>query len=69
MSASTELDTRPACNSCGVYLNLRPGFDGKGNGSTVEQRAMGVWYDHPPERFGLTGHTVSVLYPSPEVTL
>lgn len=57
---------RPKC-TCGVYLVVRDGSDGHGNGWTAEQRWCGVWYDHPPIAGGLLGHTSSVLLPSPEL--
>lgn len=63
MSAGTELMERPACNGCGCYLELRPGFDGHGNGYTPEQRSQGIWYDHPPIAGSEIGHTSSVLLP------
>jgi hypothetical protein len=56
---------RPSCTFCGVALELRGGYDGQtGNGWTSEQRACGVWYDHPPVQFGsLIGHTGTALLP------
>lgn len=64
---SSEVALLPSCKVCGCALVLRSGFDGHGNGTTAEQRWCGVWYDHPPTRFGAFGHTSSVLLPSPEL--
>jgi hypothetical protein len=60
---STEAE-RPKCHLCGVYMELRdpPG------GWTPEQRFCGIWYDHPPMRFGVpAGHAATILYPSKEL--
>lgn len=60
----TEIERRPECGSCGVYLELRDPSK-----QTYEQSWCGVWYDHPPMESGsLTiGHARSVLLPSPEL--
>lgn len=56
----------PHCDRCGVALVLRNGYrpGDTGNGHTYAQRWCGVWYDHPPQHGGTSGHTDSVLLPS-----
>lgn len=54
------LALRPSCKLCGTFLEYRPPH-------TWEQKFCGTWYDHPPIRDGLFGHTRSALLPSPEL--
>lgn len=62
MTGTGVVALRPACHSCGRFLELRPATR-----QTPEQKWCGVWYDHPTGEIGTfgVGHTTSVLYESP----
>jgi hypothetical protein len=47
----------PSCQACKVQLTqrLHP---------TQTQAEQGMWFDHPPQRGGLFGHTTSALIPT-----
>lgn len=59
---------RPQCLACGLFMDLRPGYNPKtrGNGHTLIDQWCGVWYDHPLLPSGTLpfGHASSVLFPS-----